>query len=391
MPAQPTRQKVEPGIYERVDAAGNRLGLEVVFKDTTGSTRRRSVAGGIQEARDALAEARTRRVKREREPLDPRVSFNDVADVFESTHVAGLRPASQQAYRHALVRLRTAFGKKRISSITKIDVRAFIAAETREGLKANTIAAHLAALSAIFTFARDDLGIPIAMPRLKPSERPQPADDVRDHRVLADDELARVLAACGERSRLFFRTLAETGLRQSEALGLTSRRVGADTLTIHEQLSRSGKLAPLKTRQSRRTIEVTRGLAAALTLAAGSERVFAHLDHSAIRRAWSSALEVARLDDPQPVIHDLRHTHVSGLIADRWDPVEVAGRIGDTLATTLRVYAHEFDAERRSELRRGALEARYGGGMATRDPLSPAITGDAETAEVANLQVFRNR
>jgi hypothetical protein len=31
--------------------------------------------------------------------------------------------------------------------------------------------------------------------------------------VLTDDELARVLEACGERERLYFRTLAETGGR----------------------------------------------------------------------------------------------------------------------------------------------------------------------------------
>lgn len=72
------------------------------------------------------------------------------------------------------------------------------------------------------------------------------------------------------------------------------------------------------------------------------------------------------------MIQDLRHTHVSGLVADGWDPVEVAARIGDTLPTTLRVFAHEFDARRRSEQRRAALEARYGGEdgyrMATNTP-----------------------
>lgn len=82
-------------------------------------------------------------------------------------------------------------------------------------------------------------------------------------------------------------------------------------------------------------------------------------------------------------------THVSGLIADGWDRVEVAGRIGDTLATTLGVYGHAFDSNRRSEHRRGALEARYGG-MATGDPISPGITGAASTARIARFEVVRN-
>jgi integrase len=390
MPTPPTRRKLETGIYERVDATGRQLGLEIVYKDQAGKTRRRTVSGNLQSARDALAVARTRRVKREAEPLDPRVSFNAVADAFERSHVAGLRPNSRQAYGSALRRLRATFGVRRITSITKADVRAFIAAERDEGLKANTIIGHLAALSAVYTFAAADLEMPVSMPKLKPSERPRAADDAREHRVLTDAELARVLQACDERSRLYFRTLAETGARASEALGLTAHRVAEDGIAFREQLARSGDLAPLKTRQSRRTIEVTRGLAAELRLAAGPERVFEHLTHRGVERAWSAALERAALPDPQPVVHDLRHTHVSGLIADDWDPVEVAQRIGDTLETTLRVYAHEFDSRRRAQQRRSALEARYGVGMATSSPQQSATDVRCQTGDVADLQAIRD-
>jgi integrase len=94
-------------------------------------------------------------------------------------------------------------------------------------------------------------------------------------------------------------------------------------------------LAPLKTTTSRRTIEITRALAAELALASAGQRVFEHLTHDVVDKAWQRARK--GLAEPAPVIHDLRHTHVSGLIADGWDPVEVAQRIGDTLATTLQV------------------------------------------------------
>jgi integrase len=362
MSTQPARRRLEPGIYERVAGDGQRLGLEIVFKDAAGKARRRTVHGNVQDARDALAQARSRRVKRETEPADPRVSFIAVADAFEAAHVAALRPNSRRVYKAALRRLRKTFGTKRMTAIAKVDVRAYVAAERAEGLKAWTINSHLAALSAVFSFARDDLDMPVSMPRLKPSERPHPADDAREHRVMADDELARALAACDERTRLFFRLLAETGARKSEALGLTVRRVdvvGA-TVTFAEQLDEDGALAPLKTATSRRTIEVTRSLAAELALAAGSGRVFEHLTHDVVDKAWQRARK--GIAEPLPVIHDLRHTHVSGLIADGWDPVEVAQRIGDTLVTTLQVYAHEFDARRRGEQRRRALEARYDAG-----------------------------
>jgi integrase len=391
MSTQPTRRRLEPGIYERVGPDGARLGLEIVFKDAAGSTRRRSVHGGIQDARDALAQARTRRVGRETEPNDPRITFETVCAAFEAAHVAGLRLNSQQVYAAALKRLRAAFRGRRLSSITKADVRAYVALERREGLKANTIASHLKALSAIYTFARDDLGMPVAMPRLKAGERPQPADDQREHRILTDQELAAALKACDERTGLFFRTLAETGARKSEGLGLTRRRVDvqAATVTFAKQLDDDGELAPLKTHVSGRTIEVTRALAAELALAAGPARVFEHLAHDAVDQAWRTArVAVAH---PLPVVHDLRHTHVSGLIADGWDPVEVAARIGDTLETTLRVYAHEFDARRRSEQRRAVLEARYGDGMATHTRQQTATDAAQDGAQTVDLQAVRGR
>ena len=390
MPAQPTRRKIEPGIFERIGADGERRGLEIYFKDAGGKPRRRAVEGGLTEARDALAQARTRRVKHEREPSDPRITFDAVADQFEAAHVATLRLSSQQAYGAALKRLRAAFGPKRITAIKKIDVRNFVAAERAEGLKANSITLHLNVLGTLYSFAREDLDIPVTVPRLRRSERPDPTEDAREHRILTDDEIARVLEALHGLEWLFFGALAETGARESEVLGLAVRRIGASELAIAEQLGRDGKLAPLKTPNSKRTIEVTHSLAAELRLAGGQGLVFGQLSHTGIRRAWSKALRAAKLPDPQPVIHDLRHTHVSGLIADGWDPVEVADRIGDTLATTLKTYTHEFDARRRSEQRRAALETRYRAQDGYRMATDTSPQTGADGAKIQQMQAHRS-
>ena len=114
------------------------------------------------------------------------------------------------------------------------------------------------------------------------------------------------------------------------------------------------------------------------------------LHHDDVDYAWGRALKAAGLADPQPVIHDLRHTHVSGLIADGWDPVEIAARIGDTLETTLRVYSHEFDARRRGEEARAALEARYGAGMARDTAPQGASDTDAAAADLAQARAIRD-
>jgi hypothetical protein len=78
------------------------------------------------------------------------------------------------------------------------------------------------------------------------------------------------------------------------------------------------------------------------------------------------------------VIHDLRHTHASKLIAAGWDPVEVAKRLGDRIETILRTYAHELDARRRSAERQAALESMYGEDgyqMVTSTPLQTMTDG----------------
>jgi integrase len=387
---QPTRRRIEPGIYERLGADGERLGLEVVYKDADGKTRRRTVHGGLDDARDQLAKARVRRTDREREPDNPRLTFDAVVERFREVHLPGLRPNTVDFHEQSLARLLKALGGKRITAVDKTDLRKLIADERKEGLKASTINAHLRTLRVVYGFAADDLGIPVTMPRLKRGERPRDADDAREHRILTDTELGRVLAACDARTRLYFRAVADTGMRKSEGLSVTRRRVGADIamLTVAEQLDEDGALAPIKNSR-RRTIEITRSLADAL--ADEPERTFGHLTHAIVDHAWQKARKASGIPGPLPTIHDLRHTHVSALIADGWDAVEIANRIGDTLETTLRVYAHEFDAARRSKDRRRRLEDREAARMATSKPQQTATERPGAPAEVADLQAVRRR
>jgi integrase len=283
--------------------------------------------------------------------------------------------------RAALRRLRAEFGPKRITQISRADVRRF-RNELASERKANTVHAYYSVLRAVFNFAASDLDVPVTFPRLKSSEMPDPVEDQREHRVLTDDELVRLLHACDQRTRLFFQTLAETGARASEVLGLEPHRIGDGTITFAKQLGRDGTLRPLKSRHSRRTLETRRALTAQLRLAAG-ERVFDRLTLNIAGHARRAMLERAELDDPQPVIHDLRHTHASRLIAAGWDPVEIANRLGDRLETILAVYAHAFDERRRSAERRAALESLYGRQdgyqMATHRPLQ-AITPEDRKA-----------
>jgi integrase len=92
-------------------------------------------------------------------------------------------------------------------------------------------------------------------------ERPS-SDDERPRRVLNGDELRKLLDALDESYRLLFDTAAETGGRLAEVLGLAWEDIDFDaqTITFTHQLDRKGKRVPLKTRRSRRVVEVTPSL-----------------------------------------------------------------------------------------------------------------------------------
>jgi integrase len=379
----PQRRRIEPGIFERVSPADDRLGLEIQWKDADGRPPRRSVTGGISEARDALAEARTRRVKREHEPADVRTTVAAVIDRYRETVLPTLRPRSQRVYSAALDRAAKQFGPRRISSIDRADIRRWVAQMADDDLKANTIRKYYGVLRAVFTFAKRDLNIPAIFPALDMKDLPDPYDDQREHRILTDEELAAILGALGSPAEaLYFHLLAETGLRASEGLAVAPEAIQGATLKVRRQLSPNGKPVPLKSRQSKRDIEITRGLAAEVRLAGAFRATY-----RTMLRAWTSACAGSGIAQPYPVIHDLRHTHASKLIRAGWDPVEVAKRLGDSIETILRVYVHEFDARRRSAERQAALESMYGDGyqMATHAP-SQAITNEAETAVITTLR-----
>jgi integrase len=354
MPA-PIRRRVEPGIFERVNGAGDRLGLEIQYKDADGRPRRRGVQGDIHDARDALAAARTRRARHEFEPADVRTTLAGVIERYRETVVPTLRPKSQVVYRSGLTRAEAHLGPKRISSIDRADIRGWVAQMITDELKANTVRKYHAVLRAVFTFARRDLNIPVSFPALDTKDLPDPYDDQREHRVLTDKEVAAILGKLTPREALYFRMLAETGVRASEGLAVAPEGITGTMLKIRRQLGASGKLVPLKSRQSRRDIEITRSLAAEIKLAGG----FPNVTYWTMLHAWADAVEDSGIEHPLPVIHDLRHTHASKLIAAGWDPVEVAKRLGDRIETILRTYAHEFDARKRSAERQAALEAMY--------------------------------
>jgi integrase len=433
--ATPRRTRVGLGVYERADGH-----FEIGWRDAQGKQRWRVVEGGITAARAALATEHAKRARGERVASDPRLTFNAAADAWWDARVVKLRPGTQNAYGAALKHLRAYFGTQRMTHITPTDVARYISkkqAEPRKsqrrqgrdedttatavGFKGWTLKGHLTVLSSIFTYAARHLGLnaqnPVAL--LDRVERPS-SEDERPRRVLNGDELTKLLSAVAESHRLLFDTAAETGGRLAEILGLAWEDIdlGAQTVTFSHQLDRKGQRVPLKTKRSRRVLEVTPSLIARLrehkAAAPGSlphALVFATrtgrgLDHRNIGgRALASAVKKAGLEaitdnrgvvvKPAPTFHDLRHSHASALIAQGWDVVEVSARLGHaSVGTTHRIYAHEFDVARRSDDRRKRLTRLYGSSgveasVEATDGSRPQQTDQTSQREVVDLQARR--
>jgi integrase len=373
--------RVEPGIYRRPDGK-----LEIGFRNASGTQKWQKVDGGIKAARAALATEHARRARGERTAADPRLRFDAAADVWWQARALKLRPATQSAYSACLIHLRATFARRRMTDITPSDVAAYVTAKQAEGLKGWTIKGRLTVLSSVYSYAARHLGLVGVNPcsLLDRVERPS-SDDERPKRILTADELARLLAAVEDDWRPLFTLAAETGGRLAEVLGLTWQDIDLESQTIAftHQLDRTGQRVQLKTKRSRRVLEVTPSLVSTLRrVKLASARSGPHdlvfttklgtpHDHRnvggrvlsrAVKRAGLGAVERGgEVVSPAPTTHSLRHSHASALIAAAWDIAEVSARLGhSSIATTTRIYVHQFDSARRTDERRSRLNALYG-------------------------------
>jgi integrase len=377
------RERVERGIYKRIGADGKPV-FEIGYRDAQGRQRWRRVAGGITAARAALAQAHATHARGERVAADPRLRFDDAADAWWDARATRLRPSTQAVYRSCLAHLRERFGRERLADIQPADAAAFIADQQSAGLKGWTVKGQLTVLSAVYKHAARHMGFVGTSPVLLLDRVERPSiEDERPKRVLSPDELRRLLGAVDEAYRLIFELAAETGARLGEALGLVWGEVDLDqqTVTFTHQLSK-GQRVPLKTKRSRRCVEITPALvaklrAAKLAAADSGDHAFVFVtragtphDHRniagrvlarAVTRAGLEAIERdGQIVQPAPTFHNLRHSHGSALIAAGWDIEEVSARLGHSdVGTTQRAYVHAYDAARRSEQRRNRLAVMY--------------------------------
>jgi integrase len=228
--------------------------------------------------------------------------------------------------------------------------------------------------------------------RLRINAKAKPAaatEEAAHEKALTTGELRAILGALPPAHRLLFETLAGTGCRISEALGLDSTDLRSDgdhtTLRIERQWYR-GTLKPnTKTEAGERTIDLDADLAARLWAhcADATGPMFAtrsgqRLNDRNVRRALDAVTRRQRKRDgtiTTPAagpgvdwvsFHTFRHTHGSMLIDTGWTIPEVSERLGHAdPAVTARVYSHKL-RDRRREV--PSFGGSLGNGWATQRP-----------------------
>ena len=359
------RKTRTPGIYKR-----GMVGAEyyvVRFKDA-GGNRREERAETMAEARDLLASRRAE-VKAGRYRKIQPITFNEYADNWSARSVGAsgrvLRGPTREEYARQLARavafLGGSTGRRPLASTTADDVAAYIDHLYATPFKRATVQRYMVPLKSLLTGAVRDhhiagnpaLGVPmlptdpVLLAALEEDE-----SDEGEVMALTVDELRALVAAVPDDQRLLVTTIAQTGLRIGETLGLRWQDFDAEEGRLHvHQSVRNGVIGKPKSKRSRRVIPIGRDLVQSLRehymaspFKGDADLVFpaetGKPAHASNHYRWfKAAAKEAGVD--WAAFHTLRHTAASRWIHTGTHIAVVSSLLGHANpGFTMKVYVH---------------------------------------------------
>ena len=153
--------------------------------------------------------------------------------------------------------------------------------------------------------------------------------------------------------RAFFRTLFFTGLRIGEIQGVQIRDYKDGKLVINKQMNLNNQIAPVKNKNGNRVVRLPQAVCDildeilstyTLTEENASDWLFCGMkgkNRADLAKRKDKYIAAAGL--PRITLHGFRHSHASILVAQGFDFVNVAKRLGDSPDTISKVYGHAFD------------------------------------------------
>lgn len=278
--------------------------------------------------------------------IDPQAGRTRVADYargWEGRLVC--RPATASIIDNALrLHVLPALGEQAMVNVRPADIQQMVRGLSDAGMAPGSVRNVYDVTAKLFRAAvRDRL---IATSPCDGIGLPKPLK--QDVHPPTTDQVVAIADAIDPRLRALVVTLAGTGLRIGEALGLVPSDVDflRRSLRVERQRLQNGRLGPTKTVQSVRSVPlgevVIQALAAHLAAGYGSEEALftdvagSPLTYRAWKRAWKSLPDSSGL-----TTHDLRHFYASALIAGGASVKQVQTVLGHSSAViTLRTYAH---------------------------------------------------
>ena len=435
-----------PGVFKR----GGRY--VVTFRDAEGNQRRE--AARTYDAARSLKAKRTTEVIQGEFHADTKVKLRDYAtdwvDRYQGRGRRGFRENTRDEYRRVLAQyVLPYFGERAVlASIQPTHVAKFIgwlcdpekqgqrAAEDRRAAKAaklgvpagslpltekgkdgkplpippvalsdSTVRNIIAPLSACLATAmregliRSNPCHGVDLPHRPTAE----ASEEEDVRALNPDQLATLLALIPSQHRLYFRLLAATGLRISEATALQWQHLQLDGDRPHVKVRRAlvrGRMGPPKSKHGRRDVPIPASLVDALrahqadTNGEPEGLVFTASNGAPLntgnlrRRVLKPAAEEACVS--WVGFHTFRHTRASLLFAEGRNAVQVQRWLGHhSPAFTLSVYVHLLEGDLGEPLAED-WGAQGDNAVTTTAPdggVSPSLSETAESPETRAIAV----
>jgi integrase len=343
-----------PGLFIEVTAKSPGKGSWYLrYKNAGGQTcyQRLGTTGDL-----TLAEAR-KEAKQQRARIvlgaDPRAEAKarkavmTYAELFEQHILPHLKlrlrswSRSEELYR---LRIKAAFGNKRLNQITRHQVQAFHSALAAEGLAAATANHHIKVLRSSLNLARQW--------GMLEGENPAAGiqmlhEDNKIEHYLDEAELQRLLHVLRtDRNRAVCNVamfLLSTGCRLNEALSATWADVDIErrAFTIRATNSKSRKLRSVPLNDS--AVEVlnsldTRDDGGPLFVSSRGRKRHETKQFTTIAKQWDRIRKAAEL--PHLRLHDLRHQFASFLVNDGRTLYEVQAILGHSSSKVTERYAH---------------------------------------------------
>jgi integrase len=371
-----------PGIHRAhrdkcklADADGCECPYVVRFRNGNGDSRKRTFPK-FELAREFQRKIENGEESRQQTTATVKSYYGSWIETYRGRTARGLDPGTRNDYRGVFDRyIVPKLGRRKLRELSSLDIDDWFTALEGDGVSPAMIGKAKRTLSAMLATAKQKGVIahnPVAGVRYIPSDAAKVRHPVRKRKALTGEDVIAILATMDDQWRLFFTVLATTGMRISEALGLTWKNVhlGDDPeVTVAEQFYK-GRRKPLKTEASASRVPISASVAAWLadhkpedagpddpvfTTKTGGPLNYGNVYHRVLRPALIDAgiadvLERDEKGKPTNVeyhgvaFHSFRKACGSLLLARGRTPKQVQAWLRHArLSTTMDIYTHLVD------------------------------------------------